>query len=82
VLLDLLKIDPGESGGEFLVIRAIDDFLIDRVVQRISDALARWVSCYGIAAFLRREERRAQDLLPVADYVEAFLARMMRPPGA
>jgi hypothetical protein len=34
------------------VIRAIDDFLIDRVFQRISDALARWVSCYGIAAFL------------------------------
>jgi hypothetical protein len=34
-----------------LVIRAIDDFLIDRVFQRISDALARWVSCYGIAAF-------------------------------
>ena len=57
-----------------MVIRAIDDFLIYRVVQRISDALARWVSCYGIAAFLRREERRAQDLLPVANYVEAFLA--------
>ncbi len=34
------------------MIRAIDDFLIDRVFQRISDALARWVSCYGIAAFL------------------------------
>lgn len=32
--------------------RALDDFLIDRVAQRISDALARWCSCYGIAAFL------------------------------
>lgn len=34
------------------MIRAIDDFLIDRVFQRMSDVLARWVSCYGIAAFL------------------------------
>ena len=51
MLLDLLKIDPGESGGEFLVIRAIDDFLIDRVVQRISDALARWVSFMELLSF-------------------------------
>lgn len=34
------------------MIRAIDDFMVDRVFQPISDALARWVSCYGIAAFL------------------------------
>jgi hypothetical protein len=28
--------------GEFLVIKAINDFLIDRVFQRISDVLVRW----------------------------------------
>jgi hypothetical protein len=32
--------------------RCIDDFLIDRTFQPASDALARWVSCYGIAEFL------------------------------
>lgn len=32
--------------------RAIDDFLIDRVFQPISDRLERWISCYGIAEFL------------------------------
>ncbi len=32
--------------------RRIDDFLIDRVFQPVADALARWASCYGIAAFL------------------------------
>lgn len=32
--------------------RAIDGFLIDRVFQPLADRLARWVSCYGIAAFL------------------------------
>ncbi len=31
--------------------RRLDDFLIDRVFQPIADALARWTSCYGIAAF-------------------------------
>lgn len=31
---------------------ALDDLLIERVFQRIADALARWISCYGIAAFL------------------------------
>lgn len=30
----------------------IDDWLIDRVFQRISDGLARFASCYAIAAFL------------------------------
>lgn len=34
------------------MIQRMDDFLIDRVFQPISDALARWISCYGIAAFL------------------------------
>lgn len=30
----------------------IDDFLIDRIFQPVADALARWASCYAIAAFL------------------------------
>lgn len=30
----------------------VDTFLIDRVFQPISDKMARYVSCYGIAAFL------------------------------
>jgi len=30
----------------------LDDFLIDRVFQKIADALCRWWSCYGLAAFL------------------------------
>lgn len=34
------------------LIAKVDDFLIDRVFQRIADNLDRWVSCYGIAAFL------------------------------
>jgi len=32
--------------------RRLDDFLIERVFQKIADALCRWRSCYGIAAFL------------------------------
>lgn len=28
----------------------LDDFLIDRCFQPVADALARWISCYGIAA--------------------------------
>ncbi len=32
--------------------RRLDDFLIDRVFQPVADALARWISCYGLAAFL------------------------------
>jgi hypothetical protein len=48
--IERLRRDVAEMG--VLVTRAIDNFLIDRVFQRISDALARWVSCYGIAEFL------------------------------
>lgn len=29
----------------------VDDFLVDRIFQPIADALARWASCYAIAAF-------------------------------
>lgn len=32
--------------------RQVDDFLIDRIFQPIADSLARWASCYAIAAFL------------------------------
>jgi hypothetical protein len=32
--------------------RKIDDWIIDQVFQKISDALVRWMSCYAIAAFL------------------------------
>lgn len=34
------------------MLHALDDFLIDKVHQRVSDALSRYVSCYGIAGFL------------------------------
>jgi hypothetical protein len=30
----------------------LDSFLVDRIFQPLADALARWTSCYGIAAFL------------------------------
>lgn len=30
----------------------LDSFLIDKAFQPIADRLARWISCYGIAAFL------------------------------
>ena len=32
--------------------RTFDYFLIDRVFQPLADCVARWISCYGIAAFL------------------------------
>lgn len=35
-----------------MMLRNMDDFLIDRVFQPVSDRAARYVSCYGIAAFL------------------------------
>jgi hypothetical protein len=42
----------------------LDDFLIDRCFQPVADALARWISCYGIAAqaFATQDEffRRAR----------------------
>ncbi len=34
------------------IFRRLDDWIIDCIFQPISDALARWVSCYGIAEFL------------------------------
>ena len=46
------------------MLRRLDDFLIDRVFQKIADAAARWVSCYGIAAFLLT----GAGLMKVADY--------------
>ena len=30
----------------------VDSFIIDRLFQPVSDSVARYVSCYGIAAFL------------------------------
>lgn len=30
----------------------IDNFLIDEVFQPVSDRLADWISCYGLAAFM------------------------------
>jgi len=35
-----------------LTFRTIDDFIIDRIFQPISDTLASLVSCYAIGAFL------------------------------
>jgi hypothetical protein len=34
------------------ILHTIDDWIIDRAFQPISDRLARYMSCYGIAAFL------------------------------
>lgn len=35
-----------------MIFHRVDDWLIDRCFQAVSDHFARFVSCYGIAAFL------------------------------
>lgn len=34
------------------MLHSIDNYLIDRIFQPISDFFSRWISCYGIAAFI------------------------------
>jgi hypothetical protein len=63
------------------MMRRVDNFLIDRAFQPLADTMARWVSCYGIAAFMLTGVflAKASDYVVNRDYFPLVLMLIYLP---